>query len=79
MLYVESNILFYTLSLMICYYLCYERELNLKGLWIGWIIGLTVNSAFSLYLLLTNKEKKKTFSSQQSEIIEGDQGITRIK
>jgi hypothetical protein len=42
---------------MVCYYLCYARGLGLKGLWIGWIIGLTANSGFSLYLLLTRKER----------------------
>jgi hypothetical protein len=38
---------------MMCYYLCYMRGLGLKGLWMGWIIGLIVNSFFSLYMLLT--------------------------
>jgi len=55
--YAESNIIFYTLSLVLCYYLCYSRGWGMKGLWVGWIIGLTINSIFSLFLMLNKSDK----------------------
>ena len=68
---LEMLTVFYVLTYCLCFILCYYYKMKLRGLWVGWLIGLTINAMIVTFILKSEEKRiRREALTKQNFLVE---------